>query len=74
MVHVNMIAIRPALEPHAIGNGRIPKACFWHTPIEFNEEMEDIEEVSGMNTQPETSRQLEISLTLLPVLKSWNLG
>jgi hypothetical protein len=69
-----MIAPKPILETQPIRNNKIPKACFWHTPIELNEEMEDIEEASGMTTQPENSRKLEISLTLLLVLKSWNLG
>ncbi len=38
------------------------------TPIDLDEEMEDIEEVGGMTTQPKTSHQLEISLTLVPTL------
>jgi hypothetical protein len=29
---------------------------FQHTPIELNEQVEDIKEVGGMNTQLETSR------------------
>lgn len=28
---------------------------FWHTPIDVNEEMEDVKEINGMNTQLETS-------------------
>jgi hypothetical protein len=36
--------------------------------------MEDVEEISGTSTQLETSRQLEISPTLLLTLRSWNLG
>jgi hypothetical protein len=47
---------------------------FRHAPIELNKEMEDIKEIIGMNTQLETSRQLEISPTLLLALRSWNLG
>jgi hypothetical protein len=64
----------PILEPQAIGNSRILGVCFWRAPIELNEELEDIEEVGGMSTQLETSRQLEILLTLSLVLRFWNLG
>jgi hypothetical protein len=43
---------------------------FQHAPIELDEEMEDVEEINGMDTEPETSRQLEISPTLLLALRS----
>jgi hypothetical protein len=35
--------------------------------------MEDVKEIGEMSTQPETSRKLKISPTLLLVLISWNL-
>ncbi len=28
---------------------------FWHAPIDVNEEMEDVKEINGMNTQLETT-------------------
>jgi hypothetical protein len=36
-------------------------------------EIEDVKEVGGTSTQPKTSKQLKISLTLLLTLRSWNL-
>jgi hypothetical protein len=52
MVNVSMITPRPILEPQAIGSSKIPRVHFRHTPIELNEEMEDIKEVGEMSTQP----------------------
>jgi hypothetical protein len=62
------------LEVQVGKTSRVSKTCFQHTPIGVDEEMEDIKEIDGTNTQLESSRQLEISLTLLPALWSWNLG
>jgi hypothetical protein len=64
------MAPKPVLELQTIGNSKILRTRFLQAPIELNEEMEDIEEVGGMTNQPKTSRQQEISLTLLPVLRS----
>jgi hypothetical protein len=36
--------------------------------------MGDVEEINGMSTQLETSKQPKISLMLLSMLRSWNLG
>jgi hypothetical protein len=35
---------------------RISRTHFWHALIDLNEEMDDVEEVNGTSTQPETSR------------------
>jgi hypothetical protein len=74
MVHVSMTAPESILKLQAIKSSRILGVCFWRAPIELNKKLEDIEEVGGMSTQLETSRQLEILLTLLLVLRFWNLG
>ncbi len=57
-----------------LGSNRVSEVHSQCAPIDFNEEMEDVEEIGGMNIQLETSRQLEILPTLLPTLRSWNLG
>jgi hypothetical protein len=67
--HLAKVGLRQ-LKPQVTRSNRILKMGFWHAPIELNKKMEDIEEVNGMNTQPETLRQFEISLTFLPVLRS----
>ncbi len=57
-----------------LGSNKVLGVCSWCAPIDIDKEMEDMEEIGGMNTQLETSKQLEISPTLLLMLKSWNLG
>ncbi len=47
---------RVPLETQAIGGTKILGAHFRFTPIDLDKEINDIEEVDGMNTQLETSR------------------
>jgi hypothetical protein len=67
-------ATKLILEAQIAKTNRVWGGCFWHAPIDFDENMEDVEEIDGMNIQLETSRQLKISPTLLLALRSWNLG
>jgi hypothetical protein len=62
---------KPISETQVIG---VPRMPFQHATIELDEEMEDVEKIGGTSTQPKTSRQPKISPTLLPTLRSWNLG
>jgi hypothetical protein len=47
---------KPQLEAQVARTNKILGVCFQHAPIDVDEEMEDIEEIGGMNTQLETSR------------------
>ncbi len=60
---------KPQPEVQAGRTNRVLKAHFWHAPIDINEEMEDVEEIDGTNTQPKTLKQPKISLTLLLTLR-----
>jgi hypothetical protein len=66
--------VKPLLKAQVTRTIKVIKAHFRHTPIDINEEMEDVKEIGGTSAQPETSKQLEISPMLLPTLRSWNLG
>jgi hypothetical protein len=47
---------------------------FWRTHVDVDEEMENVKEIEGMNSQSETLMQSEISSMFLPTLKFRNLG
>jgi hypothetical protein len=49
-------------------------AHFQCAPIDVIEEMEDVEEIDGNNTQLKTLRQPKISPMFLSMLRSWNMG
>jgi hypothetical protein len=66
--------VRSLLEVQVIKTNKVPGASFQCAPINIDVEMEDVKEVGGTSTQPETSKQLKISSTLLSRLRSWNLG
>jgi hypothetical protein len=66
--------VKIPLETQAIGGTKILRARFRFTLIDLDKEINDIEEVDGMNTQLETSRQPKIPPTLMSTLQSWNLG
>jgi hypothetical protein len=78
---VDLTFILPELDEEEEGASRlIPKVqvvgsskvqC---TPIDLDKEMQDIEEINKTRTQLKTLRQLDVSPTMLPALKSWNLG
>jgi hypothetical protein len=65
---------RLELKVQVARTSKIPRARFWHAPIDLDKEMEDVEEVGGTSTQPKSSQRLDILPTLLSMLKSWNLG
>jgi hypothetical protein len=48
-------APKTALKTQATWSNRVPKAHFWHTPIDLNEEVEDMEEVGRTSIQLENS-------------------
>jgi hypothetical protein len=67
-------ATKLLFEAQIAKTNRVWGGCFWHVPIDIDEDMEDVKEIDGTSIQLETSRQLKISPTLLLALKSWNLG
>jgi hypothetical protein len=46
---------RLELKVQAIRTSIIPRAHFWHAPIDLDKEMEDVKDVGGTSTQPESS-------------------
>lgn len=48
-------AIRPLLGIIIVGISKILGMHFWHAHVDVDEEMEDVKEIGGMNTQSETS-------------------
>jgi hypothetical protein len=65
---------RVPLETQSIGGTKILGVRFKLTLIDLDKEINGVEQVDGMNTQLETSRQPKIPPTLMLALKSWNLG
>jgi hypothetical protein len=50
-------ATRFPLEIQIAKGTRVLGACFWRTQTNLDEEMDDVEELGGMNSQPKTSQQ-----------------
>jgi hypothetical protein len=53
-------ATRFPLEIQIIEGTRVLGAYFWHMQTNLDEDMDNVEELGGMNSQPKTSQQLEI--------------
>jgi hypothetical protein len=66
-------ATRSLLEVQVIKTNKVLRVHFQYAPIDIDVEIEDVKEVGGTGTQLKTSKQLEISSTLLLTLRSWNL-
>ncbi len=64
------------LETWSLGGTKIPGVHSQCTPINLDENMENVEELDGTSAQPKTSWQPKPKMrpTLLLVLQSWNLG
>jgi hypothetical protein len=43
--------VRAPLEIQVARSTKVSRAHFWHASIDLNEEMDNVEEVGGMNTQ-----------------------
>jgi len=46
--------IRPTSEAQAKGSSKVLRVHFWHTPINLDEDMEDVKEIDETNTQLKT--------------------
>ncbi len=43
------------LEIRTLGGTKVPGMLYWCAPIDLDEDMENVEELGGTNTQPKTS-------------------
>jgi len=49
-------ATKSPLETRIIEGIKVLGSCFWHMQISLDEEMDDVKELGGMNSQPKTSQ------------------
>jgi len=49
-------ATKSPLETRTIEGIKVLGSCFWHMQISLDEEMDDVKELGGMNSQPKTSQ------------------